>query len=951
MSSTATTDKGSELRSFMAGVGSGLTKMAVGHPFDTVKTRLQCSPPGVFSGPIDCLRKTLAKEKILALYKGGLAPAISWGCSDALLMGSLHNYRLLLLENRLAFFTERQPDTDTDSPDKRRLTYAGQALAGMGAGWTNGVVAHPAELVKVRLQNQLERNKIDRKYSGPWPIAREVYHHYGVKGLYRGYTATLLFRSQFAVLFSGFELCMRQFARLDTPVSLGTASFISGGVAATFFWTAALPFDNIKNRLMFDDLHKPQLHGVVDTARKIYASGGIPGFFKGYSTNCCNCCNWPMNLSSIDEKYDNDADVHRTIYIDLDKVMTESYVRLLPALLSWPEKTAVKYVRSSHTTTNNVGHGFITFPTHQKALEVLATVNKVSMPGTSRPFKGDWAINAPHLISNPFTRVSNSSTSPDRLLNEFSVFVGDLSPDATEHDLMRAFQHPPNLSNPFTTCTNVKIMTDNATGSSRCFGFVRFSNEDEMARALDEMQGIPVAGRPIRLSTATPKIKTHQQQHTQQLQQNSHLPLHPTPHIYPLNAENSMIALDEEAERRTLHTHRQHTDQLNKITNFNSTSSSLPSSTASHIANAAVANASSDPHNTTVFVGGLSSLISEDTLRVFFAPFGAITYVKIPPGKGCGFVQFVRKADAERAIERMQGFPIGGGRIRLSWGRSQSDKAAQAAAQAAQLGLGIGALGQMANLTPSQAMQLSNALQNLGNAGVTNTSVHNAIKHLAAATSGMRGQGESPSQSPASTPAPPSASGQVANNHPHPQQTPSLYNPNLDVFQPQENKQQFQRQPSPLGQVNFAGGAGAGSSASAPSSASVTNSAPPPANRTDPIFYMPSDKANFPDFSVMERERSLFKSFMKPESPGTPASTASYKSPTTAASFEDNFTTLTSPNPTNPMPSPPLKAMPANTLESFFKSREHNREQNTQQNIQQQHIHQSQQQLNQQQQQ
>ena len=40
-------------------------------------------------------------------------------------------------------------------------------------------------------------------------------------------------------------------------------------------------------------------------------------------------------------------------------------------------------------------------------------------------------------------------------------------------------------------------------------------------------------------------------------------------------------------------------------------------------------------------------------------------------GKHCGFVQFVRKADAERAIEKMQGFPIGGSRIRLSWGRSQ----------------------------------------------------------------------------------------------------------------------------------------------------------------------------------------------------------------------------------------------------------------------------------------
>ncbi|KAJ4479044.1 hypothetical protein J3R30DRAFT_3702074 [Lentinula aciculospora] len=92
---------------------------------------------------------------------------------------------------------------------------------------------------------------------------------------------------------------------------------------------------------------------------------------------------------------------------------------------------------------------------------------------------------------------------------------------------------------------------------------------------------------------------------------------------------------------------------------------------------------STDPYNTTVFVGGLSPLIQEDTLRTFFAPFGDIHYVKVPVGKHCGFVQFVRKADAERAIEKMQGFPIGGSRIRLSWGRSQY-KAAQAAAQAAQ---------------------------------------------------------------------------------------------------------------------------------------------------------------------------------------------------------------------------------------------------------------------------
>jgi RNA recognition motif-containing protein len=129
-------------------------------------------------------------------------------------------------------------------------------------------------------------------------------------------------------------------------------------------------------------------------------------------------------------------------------------------------------------------------------------------------------------------------------------------------------------------------------------------------------------------------------------------------------------------------------------------------------------NSALDPNNTTVFVGGLSSLISEDTLKTFFAPFGEIIYVKIPPGKGCGFVQFVRKMDAERAIERMQGFPIGGGRIRLSWGRSQGDKAAAAAAQVvaqtAQMNH-LASLASLSSMTPAQLNHLRAGMSNEAN--------------------------------------------------------------------------------------------------------------------------------------------------------------------------------------------------------------------------------------------
>ncbi|KAJ5233406.1 uncharacterized protein N7469_005172 [Penicillium citrinum] len=44
-----------------------------------------------------------------------------------------------------------------------------------------------------------------------------------------------------------------------------------------------------------------------------------------------------------------------------------------------------------------------------------------------------------------------------------------------------------------------------------------------------------------------------------------------------------------------------------------------------------------------------------------------------PPGKGCGFVQFVQRHAAEMAINQMQGYPIGNSRVRLSWGRSQNN--------------------------------------------------------------------------------------------------------------------------------------------------------------------------------------------------------------------------------------------------------------------------------------
>ncbi|KAF6165606.1 hypothetical protein GIB67_021876, partial [Kingdonia uniflora] len=62
-----------------------------------------------------------------------------------------------------------------------------------------------------------------------------------------------------------------------------------------------------------------------------------------------------------------------------------------------------------------------------------------------------------------------------------------------------------------------------------------------------------------------------------------------------------------------------------------------------------------DITNTTLFIGGLDPNITDEELRQIFAQFGELVYVKIPSGKGCGFVQFGTRASAEEAIQRVHG--------------------------------------------------------------------------------------------------------------------------------------------------------------------------------------------------------------------------------------------------------------------------------------------------------
>ena len=48
----------------------------LGHPFDLTKTRLQTAAPGTYTGGLDVVKKTLARDGPTGLYRGVVPPLL-----------------------------------------------------------------------------------------------------------------------------------------------------------------------------------------------------------------------------------------------------------------------------------------------------------------------------------------------------------------------------------------------------------------------------------------------------------------------------------------------------------------------------------------------------------------------------------------------------------------------------------------------------------------------------------------------------------------------------------------------------------------------------------------------------------------------------------------------------------------------------------------------------------
>ncbi|GAV86339.1 RRM_1 domain-containing protein [Cephalotus follicularis] len=200
--------------------------------------------------------------------------------------------------------------------------------------------------------------------------------------------------------------------------------------------------------------------------------------------------------------------------------------------------------------------------------------------------------------------------------SDLSIFVGDLAPDVTDTLLQETF------ASRYPSVKGAKVVFDSNTGRSKGYGFVRFGDENERSKAMTEMNGAYCSSRAMRIGVATPKKASgYQQQYSSQV-----------------------LVL---------------------------------AGGGGHASNGAInqgPQSDGESDNATIFVGGLDSDATDEDLRQPFSQFGEVISVKIPVGKGCGFVQYANRKNAEDALEGLNGAVIGNQTVRLSWGRTPANK-------------------------------------------------------------------------------------------------------------------------------------------------------------------------------------------------------------------------------------------------------------------------------------
>ncbi|KAH8551522.1 mitochondrial carrier domain-containing protein [Umbelopsis sp. PMI_123] len=258
--------------SLISGTIAGAIEGAATYPTEYVKTRLQLQAGGKlapgelrFSGPIDCLVKTIRTHGITAVYTG----------MSALVIGNAAKAGVRFLAY------DKIADALRDKDGK--LTGSRNLLAGLCAGMTEAIlVVTPSETIKTKLIH--DKNSSNPQYKGLIHGTSSIIKNEGLGGVYRGLFPVMMRQgANSAVRFTSYTTLKAQVQKWrnqgDAPLP-AAHTFAIGATAGIITVYTTMPLDVVKTRMQGLDartLYKNSLDCLI----KVVKSDGVFSLWKG----------------------------------------------------------------------------------------------------------------------------------------------------------------------------------------------------------------------------------------------------------------------------------------------------------------------------------------------------------------------------------------------------------------------------------------------------------------------------------------------------------------------------------------------------------------------------------------------------------------------------------------------------------------------------------------------
>lgn len=267
----------------MGGVAATISKTAAA-PIERVKLLIQNQGAMLksgrlatpYKGIIDCTKRTYASEGLPAFWRGNTANIIRYFPTQALNFAFKDYYKSLFSYSR--------------TKDGYVLWVSGNVASGSAAGATSLLFVYSLDYARTRLAAD---NKMtsktggigERQYKGMLDVYRQTLASDGVRGLYRGFGASVSGIVVYRGIYFGAYDSLKPIVLVGPLQGSFLTSFLLGWAVTTVAGFAAYPLDTVRRRMMMTSGGGVHYNGMLHAGREIIKAEGSAALLKGAGAN------------------------------------------------------------------------------------------------------------------------------------------------------------------------------------------------------------------------------------------------------------------------------------------------------------------------------------------------------------------------------------------------------------------------------------------------------------------------------------------------------------------------------------------------------------------------------------------------------------------------------------------------------------------------------------------